>query len=42
MRGHLEQSKKIQDTINAQKAYGAIASSNTPPTEASPSTPIRS
>jgi len=37
MRGHLEESKKIQDTINGQKAYGAIASSDTPPAEASPS-----
>jgi len=42
MRGHLEQSKKIQDTINGQKAYGAIASSDTTSTEVSPSTPVRS
>lgn len=29
MRGHLEESKKIQDAINGQKAYGAVASSDT-------------
>lgn len=29
MRGHLEESKKIQESINGQKAYGAVALSPT-------------
>lgn len=34
MRGHLEENKKIQETINGQKAYGSVALSQTDPSSA--------
>ncbi|MFA6628909.1 MAG: putative metalloprotease CJM1_0395 family protein [Sulfuricurvum sp.] len=34
MRGHLEENKKIQETINGQKAYGSVALSETDPSSA--------
>ncbi|MDD4884181.1 putative metalloprotease CJM1_0395 family protein [Sulfuricurvum sp.] len=34
MRGHLEENKKIQETINGQKAYGSVALSEMDPSSA--------